>query len=182
MCSDFYSGYKQFKDTGHWHTVHDGCTANPFIEIPGNIHANSIGSPDSKQSSLYSINLHGMCSKFFICLIINACTELLFFFLCDLAWKSIRIIAFCLDFTCFYRKFIFRHLMHRKQYCKISCLIFLFTDISFIFTYYTYPICARKKSLDQDTIWRDSWSHYISGRCFLSIHNSFNSWPVHITV
>ena len=182
MCPCLYPGYKQLKDTGHRHTMHNSCTSNPSIKITCNIYTHCVRSPDSKKSTFHSFNLHWMSAQLLICLIINTCAESLLLFLCDLAWKSIGIITFCLCLSHFYKKSVFRHLAYRKQYCKISGLVLFLADISFLSADHIYFLCIRKKSLNKNSVLCDPWSHHISGSSFLSIHNSFNPRPVHIAV
>ena len=182
MCSCLYPGYKQLKDTGHRHTMHNSCTSDPSIKITCNIYTHCVRSPDSKKSTFHSFNLHRMRTQLLICLIINTCAESLLLFLCDLAWKSIGIITFCLCLSHFYKESVFRHLAYRKQYCKISGLVLFLADIGFLSADHTDFVCIRKKSLNKNSVLCDPWSHHISGSSFLFIHNSFNSRPVHIAV
>ena len=114
VCPCFHSRKKQFKNTGHRHTVHDRRTSDPSVKITHNIYTDGIRCPDSKQSTFYSSDLHRMCTQFFVCFIINTGTESLLLFFCNLACKSIWIIKLCYILTHFDTELILRYLPYRQ--------------------------------------------------------------------
>ena len=156
--------------------------AIPVVKITNHGNTNRIRCPDCKIHTGHTIDRHGMRSQFFIDIITDACTELLFLVKADFRCKSIGIIKlFFVSFPILDFHFIFRYFISRNQHSEKACLI-LHDHIVSLFFLCEQNSClhsARHKTLDQNTVFCHSRSQNTARFAFLRIYNSLYFRPIH---